>query len=440
MLAARGAEAQMTTRGAGGFMVSGAAPTLDLNFMVPGTLPPNVTFTRTTVGTYIDAAGVMQTAAINTPRWDYDPVSSQLRGLLVEEPRTNSIKNSTMVGAVAGSPGTDPTGWVFSQGSTGLTRQIAGVGVENGITYIDVRYTGASAASGNMTIQFGANGTSGIPAAAAQQWVLSYYITLSGGTLPPFTGPLFRCNQWDSGGGLLGVLNTPGAVPIVQPLKNSRTVSNFPVTIANTAFLTPFWLIGMSGSASPVDFTIRVGAPQLELGAFATSFIPTSTVAVARTLDTALYPAAPLNANTGSMAVDVYLRQLLSVTSINVEMLSIDAGSGSDIMTLRATGLPPSSQTAIFVANANQTQPGMTTGPVSLGLNKLAMSYSRDTTNAVTNVVGASVVGTGNPPSLPTPTRMTFGTGRNSPINGTIQRARYWPRVLPDWELSRVTT
>ena len=66
-----------------------AGATLSLNFLTPGTLDPLLTFTRASTGTYFDATGTMQTAAINAPRWDYDPVSLQLRGLLLEDQRTN---------------------------------------------------------------------------------------------------------------------------------------------------------------------------------------------------------------------------------------------------------------------------------------------------------------------------------------------------------------
>ena len=58
--------------------------------MTPGSLPAGVTFTRASTATYFDATGTMQTAAANTPRWDYDPVTHALNGLLIEEQRTNS--------------------------------------------------------------------------------------------------------------------------------------------------------------------------------------------------------------------------------------------------------------------------------------------------------------------------------------------------------------
>lgn len=70
---------------------------LNLSFM-SGSLDPRVTFTRASTATYFDATGTLQTAAANAPRWDYDPVTHVLRGMLVEEGRTNVLLNSATLG------------------------------------------------------------------------------------------------------------------------------------------------------------------------------------------------------------------------------------------------------------------------------------------------------------------------------------------------------
>ena len=51
-------------------------------------------FERASVATYYDADGVLQTAAIDEPRLDHDPVTLEPLGLLVEEERTNILLNS----------------------------------------------------------------------------------------------------------------------------------------------------------------------------------------------------------------------------------------------------------------------------------------------------------------------------------------------------------
>lgn len=59
-----------------------------------------ITFTRGSTGTYFDSAGVLQSAAINVPRFDYDPVTLLPRGILIEESRINALANSLLDGTV----------------------------------------------------------------------------------------------------------------------------------------------------------------------------------------------------------------------------------------------------------------------------------------------------------------------------------------------------
>ena len=94
-----------------------------------GALPDGVSFTRAGSATYFDAAGVLQTALADVPRFDHNPVSGALRGLLVEPSATNRLLNSGFAGGAAGTPGTAPTSWSFnaSNGSTAYpaTGQVA---------------------------------------------------------------------------------------------------------------------------------------------------------------------------------------------------------------------------------------------------------------------------------------------------------------------------
>lgn len=50
-----------------------------------------VTFTRASAALYTNSAGTLTTAAINAPRIDYDPATLAVRGLLIEEQRTNLL-------------------------------------------------------------------------------------------------------------------------------------------------------------------------------------------------------------------------------------------------------------------------------------------------------------------------------------------------------------
>jgi hypothetical protein len=77
-----------------------AVPSLDLRFADNKSLVDAVTgaslvtFTRASSGTYVDSAGVIQTAATDAPRFDHNPATGESLGLLVEEQRTNLLLRS----------------------------------------------------------------------------------------------------------------------------------------------------------------------------------------------------------------------------------------------------------------------------------------------------------------------------------------------------------
>ena len=97
--------------------------TLDLDFATNLSLTDNisgnnlVTFSRDSIGTYVDSNGVIQTATANTPRFDHDPETGESLGLLVEESRTNFVlysedvsQWSTSLSAVSPNETTAPDG------------------------------------------------------------------------------------------------------------------------------------------------------------------------------------------------------------------------------------------------------------------------------------------------------------------------------------------
>ncbi|NID09373.1 hypothetical protein [Fibrivirga algicola] len=68
-------------------------PSLNLDF-TKGVMPSGMTYTRSGVATRVNASGILETVLANVPRFDYDPVTLQLKGLLIEEARTNVLLQS----------------------------------------------------------------------------------------------------------------------------------------------------------------------------------------------------------------------------------------------------------------------------------------------------------------------------------------------------------
>lgn len=237
---------------------------------------------RASPATYFDANGVLQTAAANVARYGYDPITHAALGLIAEGAATNAIRNNTMAGAVAGSPGTLPTNWNISL-SSGLSSSVVGVGTEDGIKYIDVRIFGTptGASSG---IRFEPN--TSVAAATGQTWSLTGFVRRVAGSSAGLTTVGMNIAGYTSGGvsaeSLTGA-NAIGNLGVGSIVQNRSSVVRT-LSSATSAYARPQLFLGHTVGA-PVDITLRVGMPQLELGSAPTSVIATSTGAVMRAAD-----------------------------------------------------------------------------------------------------------------------------------------------------------
>jgi len=63
-------------------------PTLLVDFTT-GVFDHKIFFLRNSIGTYTGPDGLIKTAPVNTPRLDWDPITRECKGLLIEETRTN---------------------------------------------------------------------------------------------------------------------------------------------------------------------------------------------------------------------------------------------------------------------------------------------------------------------------------------------------------------
>lgn len=182
---------------------------------------------------------------------------SVLKPITITWNYTNFIRNNSMVGAVAGTPGTLPTNWVqgWSNTGAGMTRQIVGTGTENSIPYMDVNVSGTPT-SGGDGIYF-------IPddllAVTFHQFLTaSWYIKLISGSLPSIC-QLYV--QGEHGTVTENIITTPSVTSTMTRFSTTGMISNTSTTTART--LLAFSLV--QGVAT--NFTVRLYAPQLEYGA-----------------------------------------------------------------------------------------------------------------------------------------------------------------------------
>jgi hypothetical protein len=434
--------------------LAGNRPSLDLDFAGSKSLVDQVsgqnlvTFTRASDGTYVDSTGTLRTATTNEARFDHNPTTGESLGLLVEEQRTNSIRNNTMVGAVAGTPGTLPTNWATygSGGVTGITTSVVSVGTEGGVSYIDIRFNGTPSISAVWSLINEI--TPGFPAAATgQTWTYSAWVRMIAGSAANITFPVIFFDENNSGAFVTGgTIATSFLVSTVARYSATRTLSGgATVNLVNGG-------IRFSVTAgAAIDITLRIGLPQLEQGAFATSVIPTTTAAATRSADVASITGSAFSSwyrqdvqtwfgeyvpvYNASATVPANIPHLMQVynTAVNTNNYAI-RGAGNSMNQEFVARNPTAG--AQFINN-----PGIgfgiagTNRKVSFGIDSSTLNNSTNGTIGSVSNNAAALMATHDILSIGS------GTGGSPPyqLNGTIRRLTYWPARLPNSTLQAIT-
>jgi hypothetical protein len=201
----------------------------------------------------------------------YTTASSELSGatlapLLARTPNANQIRNPSASGAVVGTPGTLPTDWtLFNPDSThGVSTQIVGSGVENGIPYVDFRVFGTptTGAGGQGFVAF--ESKSQIAAVNNQQWTAAAFVKLQAGSTSNVTVSI-NYNDYDSGPGYLSTPLFLPFTPTAWPLQYDLQSWPSPTQDATIASVQPFIQFAYTVGQA-FDITLRIGQPSMDTG------------------------------------------------------------------------------------------------------------------------------------------------------------------------------
>jgi hypothetical protein len=411
---------------------SRSAPTLSLNFL-SGSLDSRITFTRASTGTYFDSAGVLQTAAINAPRFDYDPSTLAAQGLLIEEARTNLLTYSEDFSNAAWAK-TDIT--VTADNTTApngtatadlLTEGVAG-------TAFITRVTSSLVAAGSTV-----SAAIYVKRSSVVQWIrvrVANTTATNGGNVwfNIQTGALG--NQTNIGAGTA----TKGTITAVG---NSwyRITATTTLAVGDITASIGFTSASANGSTTRVNSSAYwVWGAQLEAGSFATSYIPTTAAAATRAQDFAsVNTLTPwYNATQGTLLA-VATPYSPITNSVNQILASLDDGTSlerSRVARVATSGFVIGAVTAANVVVYNASV-DIVWGAATAGKTILAYKDADNKVgfNGVLNTAGTSAAG------VPTVTKLTIGAGFNSlsPWNGAISFITYYPSRLSDAELQALT-
>jgi hypothetical protein len=381
-----------------------------------------------TVGEYIPT-----TSAINSaPRFDHNPTTRESLGLLVEEQRTNEVRNSnSMTAVVTGSPGTLPTGWSAQGNTGGWTREVVAAGSLGSLNYVDIRFSGTPT-GGTFAVVFQTQGI--VAASNGQSWAASVYHQLVGGAISNITG-FPAANLWNSSSGFIGSLAVTGTIVPTSTLQ--RFSGSGTIGLATTAFIS--WGITFTCTiGNTYDFTIRFAGPQLELGAFTTSFIPTTGTAATRAADVASITGTNFsswyNQTEGTMYAES--RSISSADSSGISGAPCVFSNGSNTERIRV-GI--AALQATWVAG-NVTQATLSSG-AGFVANNLFRCAAATKANDLAFTINANTVQSSNSALVPSVSQLNIGTSNFNAgfLNGTIRRLTYWSTRLPNTTLQQVT-
>ncbi len=372
----------------------------------PETIASNLTDTHPAAHLMPDKDGNYVSKAIND-NCRQDGVGLQA----TPSTRTNSLRNNSMAGVVAGNPGTLPTNWIVAGGAAGLSREIIGSGTANGLPYFDVRFFGTTSGAGSYGIQF--EGSTQIVAASAQVWASSVFASVIAGSQAGLSSISFRGAR----GFTAGAVGTADTTQIALSAIDA-TMRRFEQVItladATTVRIAPQFLL-MFGAGANIDITFRIWAPQLELGAFVSPPILTSAAAVARTGNQQVITglSALLAAGPG---IGLFIKfNLPGIDSaVSSRIIEINDASGNNRIGISNVA----GQFQLYVYSGNVAYANINLGAYSSGIKTLVLSVG-------TNFAKARIVGGSDPAAdvaltLPiAPDRIALGgTGYNTGGNG----------------------
>ena len=392
-------------------------PVADFNFAATKTLDRRITFSRNSIGTYYDELGVVRYASNNVPRFDHDLSTGKCLGLLVEESRTNKFTRSTTIGG---------TGWTQQGTAIDYITNTTEVAAPDG-TFTALKWNPSSIP------QYLYQNLSNI---GTTQSTMSVWVRCPAGESRTFFMNLYSPSQNNGAGAFTATDQWQRFTWTFTPQSQANV---YPI-VPDSAGIYYIW------------------GPQLEEGAFATSYIPTSESTVTRAQDQTI-----IKKENFTKVFDTGFNSFSAL--VDYDNLSTSDGPVFDILTWwgESTGYtdrisiskdnasPYHVETRAFGSNAAIFNNGNLSGASKAAVQKLAFSWNVPSYSSSTGKAwkfsfsGADVVSptlsvTQGLPALTrmgigiNPTRLTEAAGRTF-----FKRVAIYNQVLSEEELKSIS-
>lgn len=370
-----------------------------------------LTFTRATVAFTTNVAGLLVSTAINTMRFNYDPITHDALGLLIEASVTNLCLQSQTLEAAS---------WTKENVTIGINATVAPDGTSTADKIISTSINDA-----HRIIQTNLGGASAGTTSAyvkAEEW--EYVLLRNVATQEDISFNM-----------LTGVITDPGGGATATCTMTDVGNSWWRITMTVTAPSVTNILLFISPDGNP--FTPGDGVSgayawgiQFEQQATPSSYVVTTTASVARSGDLCSLPltAFNFNASVGTMVSDTL--GLINFNSQFKYAAAINAG------TTDFYGHPITTNQLFRVASGNVTVASITVGTGTNGQQASAWAVndfasSREGNTTLVDTAGALPVGV---------TVLTLGAiGATSFLNGNLAKFMHLPRRATNTELEQLS-
>ena len=347
--------------------------------------------TRATAATRVNSAGLIESVASGIPRLDYfaSGGTAGCPALLVEPSAANGILNSTDT----------TTSWTLGGNLTSGAIDVIGVSGNN----ITVAVSGSAIGSATgRHVRFSNN----VAFASGSTYTISFLMKKTGAhTIGGYqffigTGSIaagFNVSGSYSSGSIADNAPTTNRIRRIEQWGTDvfRCSETFTMTAAATGTHLAFAPVAgvTNGNNSAVGTSIAFAAPQIELGAVPTSFIPTTTAAVTRNADVISLSGAVsgcIGQTEGTIYAEVDIRNLGNTAGIFV--ISDNTNTNRVYLYKLATNNRIYAERQSATESATSTL--QTSGSITAGIHKIAIAYKSGDTALFVNGVQAGSTNT----------------------------------------------
>lgn len=374
-------------------------PKFSLDFTT-GVLDSKITFSRTTSATnpatYVDSNGYVVSATDNQARFDYNPATLACLGLLIEESRSNVLKYSS-----------DFSNPAYIAGKSSITTN-ATTAPDNTNTaqkLVEDSTSGIHQVYQNYALAAAATVTHSVYAKAGERTVI---VMLSGGVTRTFnlsTGTTSGSGASikNAGNGWYRCVFT-GAIP-------DNANRSYGVNLSNGT-TTNYTGDGSSGA--------YIWGMQLEVGAFVTSYIPTTSASLTRNADVATITGTNFSSWWVASQGGVTANFRPSTVSGTRPIIQYDDGTANEIITLRGNTTNPE----LYIVDGGAPQAQIDAGTIAANTDYSLTGWWQ--TNDCRAKLGSGAQVIDNTATIPTVTQARIGSDGTNYLNGTIASISYY--------------